>query len=76
MPEARILKNTFDSLKAEFGFNLHDQSTKYSAGNSFKMSALSLAPSINSEKTIDGVREKAMKLTAELYRILSSIIPG
>ncbi len=77
MPEARILKNTFDSLKAEFGFNLHDQSTKYSAGNSFKSAALSfLAPSINSEKTIDGVREKAMKLTAELFRILSSFIPG
>ncbi|MGE5812360.1 MAG: M14 family zinc carboxypeptidase, partial [Ignavibacteria bacterium] len=77
MPEARILKNTFDSLKAEFGFNLHDQSTRYSAGNSFKSAALSfLAPSINSEKTIDNVREKAMKLTAELFRILSSFIPG
>jgi hypothetical protein len=77
MPEARILKNTFDSLKAEFGFNLHDQSTRYSAGNSFKSAALSfLAPSINSEKTIDNIREKAMKLTAELFRILSSFIPG
>jgi hypothetical protein len=77
MPEARILKNTFDSLKAEFGFNLHDQSTRYSAGNSFKSAALSfLAPSINSEKTIDNVREKAMKLTAELFGILSCFIPG
>jgi hypothetical protein len=77
MPEARILKNTFDSLKAEFGFNLHDQSTGYSAGNTFKSAALSfLAPSVNSEKSIDAVREKAMKLTAELYRILSGFIPG
>ncbi|MGE5847925.1 MAG: M14 family zinc carboxypeptidase, partial [Ignavibacteria bacterium] len=77
MPEARILKNTFDSLKAEFGFNLHDQSTRYSAGNSFKSAALSfLAPSINSEKTIDNVREKAMKLTSQLFKILSSFIPG
>ncbi|HVO75283.1 MAG TPA: M14 family zinc carboxypeptidase [Ignavibacteriaceae bacterium] len=77
MPEARILRETFDSLKAEFGFNLHDQSTRYSAGNTFKSATLSfLAPAIDGNKTIDTVREKAMKLTAELYKILSSFIPG
>jgi hypothetical protein len=77
MPEARILRGTFENIKAEFGFNLHDQSTRYSAGNTFKSAAISfLAPSINSEKAIDTVREKAMKLTAGLYSILSNFIPG
>lgn len=77
MPEARILRYEFENIKAEFGFNLHDQSIRYSAGTTFKPATISLlAPSINNEKTVDTVREKAMKLTSELYKILSSFIPG
>ncbi len=40
-PEAQILKNVFDSLKADFGFNLHDQGRDYSAGNSFNPASIS-----------------------------------
>ncbi len=76
-PESKILKNTFDSLKANFGFNLHDQSTLYSAGHTFKSAALSfLAPAENFEKTIDEVRSNAMKLIGHLKNVLSSFIPG
>jgi len=76
-PEAQVLKNTFDSLKADFGFNLHDQSTRYSAGNSFKSAVLSfLAPTIDYEKSLNPVREKAIKLISELYKTLSDFIPG
>jgi hypothetical protein len=76
-PEGIILRKTFEKLKPDFGFNLHDQSTRYSVGNSPKSAALAfLAPSINHEKTIDSVRENSMKLISELYKTLGHFIPG
>ncbi len=76
-PEALILKNTFENLKADFAFNLHDQSTRYAAGNSFKSAAIAfLAPSLDHEKSIDSVRDNSMKLIVELYKTLSHFIPG
>ena len=76
-PEGIILKKVYDEIHADFGFNLHDQKTRYSVGNSFKSATLSfLAPAINYEKTVNPVRDNAIKLIGELYEILSSIIPG
>ncbi len=76
-PEAIILKNVFDSLKADFGFNLHDQGNKYSVGNSFKSAALSfLAPAYNYNKDFNPVRERAVKVIGNLYQMLSVFIPG
>ena len=76
-PEGKILKETFDSLKADFGFNLHDQNIHYSAGHSFKSAVLSfLAPAEDYGKTIDTVRSNAMKVIGLMYRTLSSFIPG
>ncbi len=76
-PEAIILKTVFDSLKAEFGFNLHDQSHRYSVGNSFRTAALSfLAPAFNYEKDVDTVRERAIQVIGNMYQALSQFIPG
>lgn len=76
-PEGIILRKTFENLKPEFGFNLHDQSTRYSVGNSFKSAVISfLAPSLDHEKSIDSVRENSMKLIGELYRTLNHFVPG
>ncbi len=76
-PEGKLLKEVFDSLKAEFGFNLHDQSREYSAGNTFKTAAISfLAPSPDYNKTLTPVRENSMKLIVEMYKTLSEFIPG
>ncbi len=76
-PEAIILKNVFDSLKADFGFNLHDQDHRYSVGNSFRSATLSfLAPAFNYEKDINNVRERAVQLIGNLYQMLSMFIPG
>ncbi len=76
-PEGRLLKEVFDSLKAEFGFNLHDQSREYSAGNTFKTAAISfLAPSPDFNKTLTPVRENSMKLIVDMYKTLSEFIPG
>ena len=76
-PEAGILKSAFDSIKADFGFNLHDQSIYYSAGRTFKSAAISfLAPAMNYEKSVDPVRKKAMQLIGQLDKALSDYIPG
>ncbi len=76
-PEAQILKNVFDSLKADFGFNLHDQGRDYSAGNSFNPASISfLAPSPDYEKSITAPREKAMKLIGNMINVLNEFIPS
>ncbi len=76
-PEATILKNTYASIKADFGFNLHDQSIYYSAGKSFKSAAISfLAPPAGSDKAITPARENSMKLIGQLSNILNVLIPG
>lgn len=76
-PEAKTLMNVFDSLKADFGFNLHDQNHRYTAGKTFKSAAISfLAPPINYEKQVDLVRLNAIKLIGSLFNMLNRYIPG
>jgi len=76
-PEAKTLMSVFDSLKADFGFNLHDQNHRYTAGNTFKSAAISfLAPPINYEKQVDLVRLNAIKLIGSLFKMLSRYVPG
>ncbi|MGD8781449.1 MAG: M14 family zinc carboxypeptidase [Ignavibacteria bacterium] len=76
-PESRTLKAVRDSIKPKFGFNLHDQNTRYSAGRSFQTATISfLAPPFNYERDINEVRSNTMKLIVNLYQELSKIIPG
>jgi hypothetical protein len=76
-PEAKILKEVFDSLKADFGFNLHDQGRDYSAGNSFNPASISfLAPAPDYDKTLTPPRENAMKLIGNLVTVLNEFVPG
>ena len=77
LPETKILKSVRDKLDPEFGFNLHDQDKRYSAGKDFKSATISfLAPAFNFEKEMNSVRENTMKLIVNLYDILSEFIPG
>lgn len=76
-PESVILKGIRDSLNADFGFNLHDQSTRHTAGRTFKSATLSfLAPPVDYESSVNPVRERAMKLIVNMYNELSNFIPG
>lgn len=76
-PEASTLMSVFDSLRADFGFNLHDQNHRYTAGNSFKSAAISfLAPPINYEKQVNDVRLNAIKLIGSLFNMLNHFVPG
>ena len=76
-PESRILKNLRDSLDADFGFNLHDQSIYYAAGATAKPATISfLAPPFNQQKDTSEVRNRATRLIVLLNEALQHYIPG
>ena len=76
-PEAQILKGLVDRLKPDYGFNLHDQSPRYSAGRSAKVATISfLATSYDYELSINAVRERSMQLIVGMNKILQKYIPG
>ena len=76
-PESRILKHLRDSLKADFGFNLHDQSIYYAAGATPQPATISfLAPPFNQEKDTSEVRNRATQLIVLLNKALQHYIPG
>lgn len=76
-PEARLLKSLRDSLDPDFGFNLHDQSRYYTAGNSPKPATISfLAPAFDHEQTVNKVRKRAMQTIVGMNKQLQQLIPG
>ncbi|MBK7104490.1 MAG: peptidase M14 [Ignavibacteriae bacterium] len=76
-PESQILKSVRDSLNPKFAFNLHDQSTRYTSGKSYKSATISfLAPAYNYEKEINEVRANTMKVIVNMFDELNKIIPG
>lgn len=76
-PESRILDNWRDSLKADWGFNLHDQHRYYSSGDSDLTAAIAfLAPPPDPARSTPAHRQDAMQLIAHLSRGLKTIVPG
>jgi hypothetical protein len=76
-PESRTLKRVRDSLEADFGFNLHDQSTYYNAERTPKPATISyLAPAYNYEKEVNEVRANAMRVIGYMNRIIQEHAPG
>ncbi|WP_339704421.1 M14 metallopeptidase family protein [uncultured Kriegella sp.] len=76
-PEGQTLKRVRDSLNAEFGFNLHDQSTYYNAERTEKPATISyLAPAFNYGKDINEVRSNAMKVIVFMNNIIQKYAPG
>jgi hypothetical protein len=76
-PESKILKAARDSLNADFGFNLHDQSKYYNADRTDKPASISyLAPAYNYEKNINETRGNAMKIIVRMNGIIQNYAPG
>ncbi len=76
-PEGQTLKRVRDSLDADFGFNLHDQSTYYNAERTEKPATISyLAPAYNYEKEINERRGNAMKIIVFMNNIIQQYAPG
>ncbi|MBN1301541.1 MAG: hypothetical protein JW995_10040 [Melioribacteraceae bacterium] len=76
-PESQALRNIQDSIKPRYGFNLHDQDQRYTAGNTYKAATLSfLAPAYNYQKDINEIRSDAMKIIVKMKDELDKYIPG
>jgi hypothetical protein len=76
-PESRILKDTVDKLNPDYGFNLHDQDIRWSAGGSSNPATIALlSPQFDNECTINQVREDAINVIADIYTLLNKYIPG
>jgi hypothetical protein len=76
-PESQTLKRIRDSLNADFGFNLHDQSTYYNAERTKKPATISyLAPAYNYEVEINESRGNAMKVIVFMNNIIQKYAPG
>jgi len=76
-PESKLLKKVRDSLDADFGFNLHDQSKYYNAKETSKPATISfLAPAFNFEKDINQTRGDAMRVIAKMNDVLQRYVRG
>jgi len=74
--ESKILWDYAEKIEPEFGFNLHDQNSYYTAGRSSYASAISLlAPPMNHVKSINYIREKSMQVICRINEALSLFIP-
>ncbi|MEJ7758200.1 MAG: M14 family zinc carboxypeptidase [Gemmatimonadaceae bacterium] len=76
-PEARALKALRDSIKPEFGFNLHDQNARtLSEGAGRQVAIALLAPTADEERTYGPARTTARLVAAEIASVLEAEIPG
>ena len=76
-PEGKLLAETRDQVNPHYGFNLHDQSTIWSAGQSGNPATISLlAPAFDYELNINDTRLKAMQVISLINKELQQIIPG
>jgi hypothetical protein len=76
-PESQILKKIRDSLNADFGFNLHDQSKYYNAERTDKPATITyLAPAYNYKKDINDIRANAMRVIVYMNSIIQKYAPG
>ncbi len=75
--ESNILRKTYTSFLPDFCFNLHDQRTIFSVGETNKPATVSfLAPAFNEERSISESRKKSMQLIAAMNHEIQKHIPN
>jgi hypothetical protein len=76
-PESKLLRETFETFKPDYCFNLHDQRTIFGVSDTGKPATLSfLAPSYNEEREINESRLKAINLIASINEELQEYLPN
>ncbi|TAG99816.1 MAG: peptidase M14 [Sphingobacteriales bacterium] len=76
-PEGKILTDIRNHIKPHFCFNLHDQSTLYCTANQQQLVAIAfLAPTFDNLKTVNWIREQAIKVIICMAEELQNYIPG
>ena len=76
-PESKILRKAYNDFKPNYCFNLHDQRTIFSAGNTANPATVSfLAPAADSQRTVTKSRLVSMKIIAGMHQHLTTLIPN
>lgn len=76
-PEARILKGARDIYQPSYGFNLHDQDSRYTVGTTKKITAIALlAPAADEARKDTAVRLRAKRVASVFAEIMQQFIPG
>ncbi len=74
--ESQLLNEYVKKIQPDFGFNLHDQNSYYTAGRTNNPTAVSLlAPPMDYVKSINYVREKSMQIIVKVFSTLSVFAP-
>lgn len=75
--ETRLFFKALEDFRPDWAFNMHDQRSIFSAGESSKTATLSfLAPSEDFERRLTPGREEAMKLSAFIHQGIEHLLPG
>jgi hypothetical protein len=75
--ESQLLNRVYTEFKPDFCFNMHDQRTIFSAGNTrFPATVSFLSPSFNEERELNITRKKSMSLIASANLMLQKFIPN
>jgi hypothetical protein len=75
-PEARILKDTHNKYRPEYGFNLHDQDPRYTVGTTKKLTAIALfAPPADEVQSDTPTRVRAKRVASTFAQVLNIFIP-
>ena len=76
-PEAQTLRKAHETLRPQFGFNLHDQNARTRVGARGVQSAIALlAPAYDRALSYNDVRSRARLVAAILAKTLANDIPG
>ncbi len=76
-PEARALKAVHDSVRPDFGFNLHDQGARTRVGATGLQSGIALlAPAYDDARSWNASRSRARLVAATLAELLGHAIAG
>ena len=76
-PEGRALKGACDRIRPGFGFNLHDQSTRFRVGDSGRMAAIALlAPAYDDQGEIGERQRAAMRVCGVVRRAVEPLVGG
>ena len=76
-PEGRVLFQLQEKYQPDFGFNLHDMSTRETVGETDKLVALALmAPPFNDKNDDNRVRTRAKQVTTVIMDALNPFIEG
>ncbi|WP_276392409.1 M14 family metallopeptidase [Eudoraea chungangensis] len=75
-PESKVLRKAYEEFKPHFCFNMHDQRTIFSAGETKYPATLSfLTPAFNKACDLNESRDRSMRLITCIEQGISDLIP-